>query len=632
MQKCLNISEELSEELYKLQIKGELDLNNKVLQKEDGAHGRASDDSIALTPSTSDELITLTPASSEHAITITPATSDDTITLTPATLVFDREGTAFRPSLPNNQPSQQHEMEGSIAQSIAHSMEMQGLKKSGDWEYSLFPESMSKTKKLSDGDRYNEGDRCKFSESNSRRRPAMNRTSEANSSKDCKTKANGKDFSMFFANGYGNKGANRNFGHSSKHTKQKYKDNVDYFFDLLEGQSRMASRANTLAQVKSMIIDPFGHYMCLQHLDVIDFRGRQLMFEAIGSDVVDISCHFHGTRVVQKLLEKIKDPFEIAIATVLFREHVVVLSKDLYGMHVIRKYMYHADLTFVDTIARNIVKLSSHKYGCCVVQWCLDHVYSEKREHLMDFLSGDRRRMLLKFEMQRLLISSISDNALQLMNDSHGNYIVQKLFDISKHSTRYSSIVRDVMVTLLRNIDQLAVQKFSSIVVEKCFIMADDDIRDLMVRELILKHPRRLQKLLPDPFANYIIQKMMLLTKGETFRCLVYHIRQHFAALEISQLGKKIEFQMLLKFPILKPGANNYHMNLNDFNGMPKDFRKPSPVQGHTRNKLSRKKRDNSKKNRHNDDRIWFPKNICNWNSLSHFRDMQANPLFNGML
>lgn len=428
-----------------------------------------------------------------------------------SSFTFDRNGTSFRTSHVD-----------SIERSIEESLGIAPKK-----EYSLFPELISEAKKIID---------------------------EGNGS--IGSCAGGKDFSMFVANGYGEKRSWQNDFQVHRENKNSIPSD-DQFYNFLADDDVQVGELKTLAYVRSMMIDPFGHHMCLRLLDVLDSKGRLLMFNAIGDDIVEMSCHFHGTRVVQKLLERIQGPHEVGIVTALFRDNVVELCKDLYGMHVIRKYMYHQDISFVDTISANIVNLSTHKYGCCVVQWCLDHVFSECWK-----VAGknNQKPKLKPLEMQTIVVASISRNAMSLMNDAHGNYIVQKLFDISKFTTR--SICHDVMVTLFQNIDKLAVQKYSSIVVEKCFIMADPDVRDMMVRELVLNYPHRLRKLLPDPFANYIIQKMMMLSKGETFRQLVFHIRQHFAALEITQLGKKIEFQMLVKFPILKPNFPGQMRNM----------------------------------------------------------------------
>merc|ERR1719461_1685233 len=116
------------------------------------------------------------------------------------------------------------------------------------------------------------------------------------------------------------------------------------------------------------------------------------------------------------------------------------------------------------------------------------------------------------------------------------------------------------MLTLLGSIGKLAVQKFSSIVVEKCLAEGDEDIRDFMVHELV--DPQRLPRLLLDPYANYVIQKVLTVSKREKFEYLVHLIRPHLDAMGTTPLGKRIQVQMLRKFPILsidnhRAGNNN---------------------------------------------------------------------------
>lgn len=69
----------------------------------------------------------------------------------------------------------------------------------------------------------------------------------------------------------------------------------------------------------------------------------------------------------------------------------------------------------------------------------------------------------------------------------------------------------EVMTRLEGNYPYLATQKFSSNVVEKCLKLASEDSRNRIVRELMLSP--RLGHLLQDPYANYVVQSALTVSK-----------------------------------------------------------------------------------------------------------------------
>jgi hypothetical protein len=70
----------------------------------------------------------------------------------------------------------------------------------------------------------------------------------------------------------------------------------------------------------------------------------------------------------------------------------------------------------------------------------------------------------------------------------------------------------EVMVRLENHYPFLAMQKFSSNVVEKCLKLANDDMRGRIVRE-IMASPR-LGQMLQDPYANYVVQSALTVAKA----------------------------------------------------------------------------------------------------------------------
>jgi len=366
----------------------------------------------------------------------------------------------------------------------------------------------------------------------------------------------------FFSNGYCNRGSGCNWAHvnivptrcsSFPETQQlgaarplplgELRGNVYLLARQQEG-CRMLQRyleqenaidiiwREAISNVGPLITDPFGHYLWLRLLDRITTAQRLELLRSLSNDMVGISLNVHGTRVIQKLLEKVKSDEEIEAAVSALRGEVSTLSKDVYGMHVVLRCLYHPKIDnafIINAVSKRIVPVSMHKHGCCVVQWCLDYGTTSQREGLID---------------------EIARNALELVQDAYGNYVIQQIMDVSKWKSHEDAVARrKVMEALLGSIAKLAVQKFSSIVVEKCLQEADDDIRRAMVEELV--DPARLPRLLQDPYANYVIQKVLSVSRTNEFHRLIVRIRPHLDVLSATPFGKRIQLQMFRKFPIL---------------------------------------------------------------------------------
>lgn len=87
------------------------------------------------------------------------------------------------------------------------------------------------------------------------------------------------------------------------------------------------------------------------------------------------------------------------------------------------------------------------------------------------------------------------------------NYVVQYILDLGMI---WASI--EVMVRLENHYPYLAMQKFSSNVVEKCLKLATDENRGRIVRELM--GSPRLGQMLQDPYANYVVQSALTVAKA----------------------------------------------------------------------------------------------------------------------
>lgn len=279
--------------------------------------------------------------------------------------------------------------------------------------------------------------------------------------------------------------------------------------------------------MNELMTDPFGNYLCQKLIEHCNEQQRFAIIQKVAPDLVAISLNMHGTRAVQKLVETINTPKEVELVIGALRASVVTLIKDLNGNHVIQRCLHHLnskDNQFIyDAVSRHCVSVATHKHGCCVLQRTIDYAtISQKRQ----------------------LVQEIISNALELVQDAFGNYVVQYILDLGD-----PTIAHGIMTNLLGNISSLSVQKFSSNVVEKCLELSNDKMRMKMIEELI--NPERLPRLLQDPYANYVLQKALGVSKKQQFERLVQVIKPHLIALRNTSFGKRIQSKILKKFPDL---------------------------------------------------------------------------------
>ncbi|EEB07157.1 RNA-binding protein [Schizosaccharomyces japonicus yFS275] len=234
--------------------------------------------------------------------------------------------------------------------------------------------------------------------------------------------------------------------------------------------------------IPNLMVDAFGNYLCQKLFEHANDFQRTAFVKVISSKLVPISLNMHGTRALQKVLELVSLPEQIDCVVKSLQNNVVLLIKDLNGNHVIQKCLNQfssEDSQFIySAICRNIVEVSTHRHGCCVVQRCFDHASPAQRE---------------------MLVLHIIPVALELVQDAFGNYVVQYVLDL-KEPVYTDAVIRK----FLHKVRMLSVQKFSSNVMEKSLSMASDELRALLIDELLDK--KHLSRLLKDQFANYVVQ------------------------------------------------------------------------------------------------------------------------------
>ena len=213
--------------------------------------------------------------------------------------------------------------------------------------------------------------------------------------------------------------------------------------------------------------------------------------------------------------------FQIQTIIYALKDRVVELISDLNGNHVIQKCLNHlapenAQFIF-DSVGTNCVVVGTHRHGCCVLQRCIDHA------------SGLQKAQL---------VAQITDNAYALVQDPFGNYVLQYIVDLNE-----PNYTNPLCMALRPEILALSKQKFSSNVIEKCLRGALPEVASALIEEML--HAKDLEKLLRDPYGNYVVQTALEFAEPGTRDRLIEAIRPVLPSVRSTPYGRRIQSKIL---------------------------------------------------------------------------------------
>ncbi|EKF99166.1 pumilio/PUF RNA binding protein 1, putative [Trypanosoma cruzi] len=277
-----------------------------------------------------------------------------------------------------------------------------------------------------------------------------------------------------------------------------------------------------------------------------------LLLGEIKGHIPRICYDTNGTRFTQKLFDYVKSVEELEFCAECFSDSIIPLCKDINGSHSVARLLAAArQSNFSDengkvdaateeklsgihkmlykNFAENCVDVCRNRQGCCIIQKCLQWTPEPY------------------FSM---IIDTVLQNTLKLVNDPFGNYVVQFILDNEKELSQRgqsgqeaTNYTNRTIRQMLHNVASLSCDKFSSNVIEKCLRTVSSDVRQLLVDELT--DPQVLPKLLTDSYANYVIQTAIVTSSVESqFEQLRDSIMPLQNLLKNSPYGVKVEAKL----------------------------------------------------------------------------------------
>lgn len=268
-------------------------------------------------------------------------------------------------------------------------------------------------------------------------------------------------------------------------------------------------------KVVELMTDPFGNYLIQKLAENVSPDQRLILVKNAAPEFVRIALDPHGTRALQKLVECISSPEEIQHVIESLEPHIVTLSRDLNGNHVVQKCLQKLspqnNLFIFNTTSAHCTEIATHRHGCCVLQRCLDHGNDEQRKQLS-----------LK----------VAENATRLASDPFGNYVVQ--YVLSRGDSESIEIILEHIKT---NIIALSLHKFGSNVIEKSLRI--ETLTD-RVMEVLLSKSEKFPLLLNDPFGNYVLQTSLDVASSTDLAKLAISLQPLLPGIKNTPHGRRI--------------------------------------------------------------------------------------------
>uniref|UniRef100_A0A672S0E4 Pumilio homolog 1 n=1 Tax=Sinocyclocheilus grahami TaxID=75366 RepID=A0A672S0E4_SINGR len=240
---------------------------------------------------------------------------------------------------------------------------------------------------------------------------------------------------------------------------------------------------------------------------------RQLVFNEILQAAYQLMVDVFGNYVIQKFFEVIRIKTFIYIGLVLHA--VQAVSKTQNNSASVVKFI--SLLALAERIRGHVFALSTHPYGCRVIQRILEHCLPEQTLPILE---------------------EIHQHTEQLVQDQYGNYVIQHVLEHGRAEDK-SKIVSEIRGNVLG----LSQHKFASNVVEKCVTHSLRAERAMLIDEVcsMADGPHSaLYTMMKDQYANYVVQKMIDVAEPTQRKIVMHKIRPHIATLRKYTYGKHI--------------------------------------------------------------------------------------------
>ena len=275
--------------------------------------------------------------------------------------------------------------------------------------------------------------------------------------------------------------------------------------------------------LEEFITNEYSNYFCTKFFICLGQNDRIDFLKKIENSIVEFSCHNIGTYPIQTIIENLNSDIEKFILIKSIKDHIEELVYNPYGCHVLEKLLSCVEEEYISFIYSymidNFLRLAYNCNGICLVKKIL--TFTDKK-----FLQDKIKKI-------------VKENAFGLIQHPYGNFVIQVIIECWNNYKEIINLYKDIFINL-------SLEKYASNVIER-FIEKDEEILNNFIDEIIKSN--RISEIMKSNFGNYVIQKVIKLSKNKYKNKIVF-----CAAKDINNL---IENKLILKWKsLLMPHLN----------------------------------------------------------------------------
>lgn len=246
------------------------------------------------------------------------------------------------------------------------------------------------------------------------------------------------------------------------------------------------------SDLPNIMCNVYGNYLCSASFQACSVAQRLHMIHIASRHLRRIATDKWGTHALQALISLVCTTEEQALLIPALQHHIVELSRDSNGAHVVQRALLGLGASCPDVIlsqvCQNVVVIASSPHGLGVLKTCIAQSTCRDSQHA--------------------LLRGLSLHACELAQAPYGNYAIQHALEEWGGET-----CLPIIQALRGRLVQLSIQKFSSNVVEHVLNLAPAEVQAHLIEEL--SSSDRVRVLMSTVCGHYVARCLLQIVPPE---------------------------------------------------------------------------------------------------------------------
>ncbi len=275
-----------------------------------------------------------------------------------------------------------------------------------------------------------------------------------------------------------------------------------------------------------LLKDNYANYFCKKFFDCLNQKDRIEYLSIIQNDLKNLAIDITATYPIQGIIEQLGSKADKKIIYLGIKDSIMTFCYNVYGTHVLEKILSYFEDEFtkeiIDYIYYNFIDLAYNMNGICVVKKLL--------------------LMTHKKDLHQKLKKIVINNALNLIVHQYGNYVIQVIFENWDDNE-----LEDILSQYKNKFISLSKLKYSSNAIER-IIEKNQNNLEFYINEICKEN--NLCELMLNNYGNYVIQKSIKLSSGNSRERLIENILKNLYIIEDKKIINKWKMIISSKFNV----------------------------------------------------------------------------------